>query len=96
MICVDHIKKGRGWGYEGGHCHLFDDDSNLTALNTFAGVIGLERRWLQMDSGRLPHYDLTKNKRRLAIQHGAIPVKNRFVAELLKKLRLERSDDPYS
>lgn len=48
-------------------CHLIADTE--TELHKFADGIGLKREWFQ--KGTLPHYDLTKNKRILAVRKGA-------------------------
>jgi hypothetical protein len=45
-------------------------DGEVTELHAFAEKIGLKRYWFQ--GGRLPHYDLVKSKRDLAVKHGAI------------------------
>lgn len=50
--------------------HLFGTD--LNELHAFAKSLGLKREWFQDD--QFPHYDLTANKRKLAIQKGAIEV----------------------
>jgi hypothetical protein len=58
---VHHKPKWLGGG------HLFGTD--LNELHNFARLIGLKREWYQ--GAQFPHYDLTKNKRALAIQMGA-------------------------
>lgn len=62
--------------------HLFADD--LAELHRFAARIGLQRRWFQ-NKERLPHYDLTPNKRRLAVKAGAVEVDRRFVVDFMRK-----------
>lgn len=54
-------------------CHMFTD-GDLEELHRFAANIGMRRSWFQ-NRPALPHYDLTPNKRRLAVQAGAIEVK---------------------
>lgn len=54
------------------YCHLFADD--VTELHVFAKRLGLRREWFQVSqgmSGKFPHYDISPNKRRLALQMGA-------------------------
>lgn len=51
-------------------CHLFCLPGEEAELHALATRIGLKREWFQTKT-RLPHYDLTASKRRLAIQHGA-------------------------
>ena len=51
--------------------HLFAD--SIAELHEFASRLGLKRVWFQ-DHPRLPHYDVTSNKRTEAIHRGAIEV----------------------
>jgi hypothetical protein len=51
-------------------CHLTAD--NLDELIEFAEKIGLKREWLQESRNGTPHFDLTLNKRKLALKQGAI------------------------
>jgi hypothetical protein len=51
-------------------CHLTAD--NLDELIEFAEKIGLKREWLQESRNGTPHFDLTLNKRKLALKLGAI------------------------
>lgn len=53
--------------YWGGGGHLFGTD--LEELHQFARLIGIKREWYQYVG--FPHYDLTRNKRSLAIMKGA-------------------------
>jgi len=67
MIYVDNIL------YKFGRmkmCHMWTDE-NIDELHWFALKIGLRRDWFQ-DDKRLPHYDVCKSKRRLAIKSGAV------------------------
>lgn len=57
--------------WEGGG-HLFGTD--LDELHKFAKSLGLKPEWYQGKDGHFPHYDLTRGKRRHAIQKGAIRV----------------------
>ena len=69
MIYVDRypdwIVAGKPKWKDGGH--LFGTD--LNELHAFAEQLGLKRDWYQ--GKQFPHYDLTKNKRRMAIENGA-------------------------
>jgi len=69
MIYVDQFP-GNGWGYWQGGGHLLTSD--VEELHEFAKKIGLKREWFQEKTA--PHYDLTANKRRQAIDNGATPV----------------------
>ena len=52
-------------------CHLFAD--TLKELHNFEKHLGLRKGYLH-DKPRFPHYDLTANKRKLAIKMGAIEI----------------------
>lgn len=68
-------------------CHMVADD--LDELHVMADAIGLKREWYQ--NGRWQHYDVSKTKRRLAIQHGAIAITDRdIVGRGLGKKESER------
>ncbi|HOX22773.1 MAG TPA: DUF4031 domain-containing protein [Elusimicrobiales bacterium] len=49
-------------------CHLYARD--LNTLHDFAARLGLKRSWFQ-GNAKLPHYDLTGNKRAQAVRLGA-------------------------
>jgi hypothetical protein len=66
-VYVDGIMN-YGWRL-GPSCHMFAD--TLEELHAMADKIGMKRSWFQ-NKTRLPHYDLTVSKRRLAVKHGAI------------------------
>jgi hypothetical protein len=51
-------------------CHMIAD--SFDELHAMADAIGLERAWFQ--AGRIPHYDVSLSKKRLAIENGAIEV----------------------
>lgn len=58
-------------GQRNGHrwCHLWADSDD--ELHAFAARLGMKRAWFQ-DSPSLHHYDLTPEKRALAIRLGAL------------------------
>jgi hypothetical protein len=58
-------------------CHLFADEADGEEVHRFAEGIGLRRAWFHRD-----HYDLTPNKRRQAIAHGAVEVTARESVEI--------------
>jgi len=64
---IIHQRHGPQW------CHLLAD--SVAELHVFATRLGLKRHWFQ--DGRWPHYDLTVNKRALAIQLGAKEIHSR-------------------
>lgn len=64
--------------FKSGSCHLLAD--TLEELHEFADRLGLRREWFQ-NHPRWPHYDLTRNKRALAVRLGATEVDRYFVAD---------------
>jgi hypothetical protein len=72
-------------------CHLTGNTE--AELHAFAARLGLQRAWYQPGSQRdgynwyLSHYDLTPNKRALAVRLGATEVRIRDQAE---RFRAER------
>lgn len=69
------------WKY-GESCHMLSD--TIEELNTFALLIGLKLEWFQSgDKHTIPHYDLTSNKRKLAVNKGAIEInRNQFIEKI--------------
>lgn len=65
-ICVDKIQRYP----KGLWCHLWSLENNIEELHSFAQLIGLKKSWFQ-DRKNFPHYDLTPNKRRHALNVGA-------------------------
>lgn len=59
-------------GKKGQWCHMATD-GDLSELHALADRIGLKRAWFQ-DHPLHPHYDLSPNKRTLAVQAGAVEV----------------------
>jgi len=62
-------------------CHLVAD--TVEELHSFAKRIGLKRKWFQ-NKLRLPHYDLTQNKRRLAVRNSAVEISNYRLVSMMK------------
>jgi hypothetical protein len=65
-------------------CHLFAVD--IGELHAFAKRLGLKREWFQ-DDPRLPHYDVTEHKRRIALRLGAVGVSRRVTYEHIQRNR---------
>ena len=76
--------RNKNWPYKEA-CHLVADTRR--ELHVFAQSIGLKRSWFQ--SNTMPHYDLTKNKRRLAIRKGATEIDQQQVVVMLRKQRIK-------
>lgn len=64
-------------------CHMLAD--TLDELHAMAKTIGMKREWFQPVS--TPHYDLSQEKRKLAIKHGAIEIDARKTVEIIRKYR---------
>ena len=85
-VYVDELNacvKSRKWPYSQS-CHLVAD--SVEELHYFAGRMMLKPAWFQ-DKPELPHYDLTKGMRLLAVKLGAIEVNKYKISELMKKNR---------
>lgn len=67
-------------------CHMLAD--SLDELHAMADRIGLKRAWFQPNSS--PHYDVSKERRKLAIQYGAVEVTNKELVAVIKRLRAQR------
>jgi hypothetical protein len=81
-IMVDEL---RHWGptklhcFRNGSCHL-TTDGDPEELHRFARRLGLRREWFQPDALH-PHYDLTPDRRRRALEMGAVFVPSREQAQ---------------
>jgi len=73
-----YLWRSRHW------CHMFADE--VDELHEFAKRLGLRRSWFQNDE-RLPHYDVTENKRREAVRLGAVEVDRRVTFQHIKRNR---------
>lgn len=58
--------------------HMSSPD--IESLHIMANKIGIQRKWFQNKDG-MPHYDICKSKKELAIKNGAIEINDR---ELIK------------
>jgi hypothetical protein len=86
MVYVDALRDN-GWvlrGHRMPNCHLFADC--LEDLHLFASKLGMKRSWFQNDP-RLPHYDLTPERRAHAVVLGAQEVTRRELAHFMKAHR---------
>jgi len=64
-------------------CHMLAD--NPDELHAMAARIGVQRKWFQ--EKKIPHYDICKSKRELAVTLGAVEVDSEKVVELIWKYR---------
>lgn len=80
------------WPYRGMvMCHMFAE--RLEDLHAMADRIGVARRWFQNRPG-FPHYDISKSKRRLAVQFGALEVDRQQFIQVLSRMRMGRTKPP--
>ena len=87
-IYVDSLvgcKPSKKWPYNQA-CHLFTDIGGLDLLHHFAHQLGLKKSWFQSNV-TLRHYDLTPNKRKLAVKHGAVELSNKETVEIIRNWR---------
>ena len=85
-ILIDSFQNGargpiRYWHQRCGH---LVSDSSLDELHEFAQQLGLRREWFQRRS--IPHYDLTGEYYRLAIERGALLVSSREIVRRAVRL----------
>lgn len=64
----EEMKKQKKWHYPF-FCHLTAD--TLDELNKFAFELGLRKDWVEGCPDN-PHYNLVSNKRRMALEKGAM------------------------
>jgi hypothetical protein len=65
-------------------CHMLAD--TLDELHAMADRIGLRREWFQSKAST-PHYDVSLEKRALAIRHGARDCSRAEIVEVIRRLR---------
>lgn len=56
---------------------------SIEELHAFALSIGLKRHWFQ-NHRRLPHYDLTEKRRKVAVRRGAVEITRAQVVALMR------------
>ena len=86
-VYVDNLRD-YGWRH-GPSCHLIAD--SVDELMEFAIGMGLRREWFQEKS--TPHFDLTIDGRKLAVEHGAIEIDQRQLVAKIRELRRLRLGD---
>lgn len=75
--------------FRDGSCHMTAD--RIEELHAFALSIGIRRAWFQMRIV-MPHYDLTKNKRIVAVSRGAVEVRARDKA--IERVKARSGEGP--
>ena len=68
-------------------CHMLADTPD--ELFEMADKIGMHPAWFQYKPGKTPHFDLSKTKRALAVEQGAIEVSRRETVRMIRKIRAE-------
>jgi hypothetical protein len=66
-------------------CHLVADTT--IELHAFARQLGLQSEWYQVSQGRIPHYDLTLNKRKQALRLGAKEISGRELIQMFRAVQ---------
>src|SRR5215211_5340194 len=86
-ILIDSFHNGARGPFRYWHrrCGHLVSDSSLEELHEFAAGLGLRREWFQRKS--VPHYDLTGELYKLALDRGAILVSSREIVR--RAVRLE-------
>lgn len=51
-------------------CHMYAD--SLEELHLMAQRIQMRKEWFQVSNSGIPHYDLSKSRRNMAVAQGAI------------------------
>lgn len=89
-VYVDHAFAVGDWAHWSGGGHLQADTAQ--ELHEFASRLGLRPEWFQTTPGRpeKDHYDLTRDRRMLAIRYGAIDEDRRTGTRRRQAIRQER------
>lgn len=86
MIYVDKLNQWENWIWNLG-CRLTAD--TLNELHDFAKRLQLKPRWFQDEI--TPHYNLSPNKRKLAVKYGAIELDTVSVRIVKEKIPVRKS-----
>jgi hypothetical protein len=87
-VYVD-VLVNRGWRLRGHHvasCHMVAD--TLEELHDMALRIGMKHSWFQ-GKASTPHYDLTGDRRKAALDRGAIALNRSAFVDVIRRLRNE-------
>lgn len=80
MVYVDDFE-GRFRGTTMSHM-MADTEAELDEM---AVAIGLKVQWKQKHPSRLPHYDVTSTKKRMAVRRGAMEVSVRELIDIMRQ-----------
>lgn len=67
-------------------CHMIADSTD--ELLEMADKIGVQRKWIQNEGSYREHFDVSKDKRRLAVAFGAVEITQRELARILVARRI--------
>lgn len=67
-------------------CHMIADTE--AELHAFAQRIGLKVDWFHVSTSGIRHYDLSPNKRNMAIAYGAIEITGKQLIDIEKAKRV--------
>lgn len=74
-------------------CHMIADTP--AELHAMADRIGLDRRWFQTPpKASFWHYDISKGKRALAVEHGAVGCNRNVFVAALRRIRAAETFGP--
>lgn len=82
-VYIDPIRRAKGQMW----CHMAAD--SVGELHDFAERIGVKRARFQ--NHRIPHYDLSPKRRRIAVAAGAVEVSSRQIVHMFRKGRIRTS-----
>lgn len=83
-LFVGGVQVGR-FGPSTEWCHMIADTEE--ELHAFAQEMGLRRSWFQCKPGGIPHYDLTRSRRAMAIKAGAKEINRREFCDIGNRIR---------
>jgi hypothetical protein len=72
-------------------CHMIADTPE--ELHAMADRIGVARRWFQVKAS-FPHYDISKGKRALAVEAGAIECDRNALVAAMRRIRASGAFPP--
>ena len=75
-------------------CHMLAD--SYAELIAMADKIGVQRKWYQgWAKASLPHFDIARSKRALAIANGAVEIDRYKLVAIMKRNRENHADWPH-
>ena len=72
-------------------CHMIADSTE--ELLEMADRIGVARKWIQNEGTYREHFDISKAKRALAVQYGAVEVTQRELGRLIVERHVREAVD---